>query len=59
MLLGSCQDNDTGCDKWAKHDMCTTNARYMLVNCKKSCKACGGKAKDICIYLYFIKCLLG
>lgn len=37
-----CVDNDPRCVEWASWDSneCERNAGYMLVNCKRSCKAC-------------------
>lgn len=38
-----CVDDDANCATWAKNGkMCTSNAGYMLIYCKKSCKSCNG-----------------
>lgn len=36
-----CFDNNWMCDSWAKNGECQKNPRYMVPNCKKSCKKCG------------------
>ncbi|XP_020901633.1 zinc metalloproteinase nas-15 [Exaiptasia diaphana] len=36
----SCVNNHSRCDEWAQRGECKKNPRWMLVNCKKSCKVC-------------------
>lgn len=38
----SCIDKHKLCDAWSKDDECKKNPRYMHVNCRKSCRLCGG-----------------
>ncbi len=42
MILG-CKDKDDRCKEWAEWGECKNNPDWMLANCKKSCKQCGGK----------------
>lgn len=37
-----CVDKNSQCGGWAAIGECTKNPDYMLENCKKSCKKCGG-----------------
>nr|QNH72377.1 toxin candidate TRINITY_DN11973_c0_g1_i1 [Pachycerianthus borealis] len=37
-----CHDTDPRCHTWSRKDYCRTHARYMLKNCKRSCKVCQG-----------------
>lgn len=37
-----CVDKNESCKYWASKGECKNNPNYMLVNCKKSCKKCGG-----------------
>lgn len=37
---GQCTDDNASCESWAEGGECEKNPKYMLVNCKKSCKQC-------------------
>lgn len=37
---GNCSDNHSRCSYWASIGECYKNPRWMLPNCKKSCKRC-------------------
>ena len=41
-----CVDDNKGCPEWARTGECKKSPDYMLVNCRKSCKACKGTGKD-------------
>ena len=45
--LPSCEDDNDRCPEWAAENQCSTNADWMLANCKKSCDACRGATKSI------------
>ena len=42
LVLVTCKDFHFNCADWARRGECTRNPRYMLKNCKKSCKRCHG-----------------
>jgi len=37
---GNCPDGNSRCEEWANRGECQKNPRYMLRNCRKSCKQC-------------------
>ncbi|XP_057294985.1 matrix metalloproteinase-C-like [Hydractinia symbiolongicarpus] len=37
---GNCNNNHNRCEEWANRGECRINPRWMLVNCKKSCRQC-------------------
>jgi len=41
-----CKDSHKSCGFWASANECKKNPGYMLVNCKKSCKACTADTAD-------------
>lgn len=41
LFLIVCADKNSNCPYWARTKQCQVNPRYMLRNCRKSCKVCG------------------
>ncbi|CAJ0933297.1 unnamed protein product, partial [Mesorhabditis belari] len=40
-----CEDADPKCTEWATQGECSTNAVWMMANCRKSCHSCQGGEK--------------
>ena len=47
-----CTDSNVYCPDWSSNGECANNPDYMLINCKKSCNACGGSSSSLFVYLY-------
>ena len=46
-FTGTCQDKHPTCGAWAPMGFCMSNARWMLLNCARSCNSCGVTRADI------------
>ena len=51
-----CQDEHRSCGEWATNQYCRSNAEYMLIHCKVSCKVCRkGRMNAWCCRRYYSK----
>ena len=46
---GGCTDDNHSCEYWASIGECSENPDYMTVNCKRSCKICGGGGGGVAV----------
>ncbi|KAK5970214.1 ShTK domain protein, partial [Trichostrongylus colubriformis] len=44
-IENGCDDADPKCPEWAAEGECTSNAVWMMANCRKSCHSCQGGDK--------------